>query len=541
MLLVSLLSIVFFAAFAQAESTVPEGTTEIRDAWYPTESPVYADNTGANKWQLVNGTYFDGAQGSTTQRTNSTGSVIVRKNVIPTDTENIFDISLKVRAQASWADALDATQARVQNGNSDTSSKVDYFKIRRTSPNDRLIYVYFVNAPDNTADSSLISGVHNGSYKIVYRKAFYVDPSITGQMFLYFRNPVIGMGDHGGQKQNIVGGSKYYIPIGTTMQNYDLLYHAAVAKTVTDVMGEHMQYVSGSVQYNTEIPGVSGRTSVSASGNTLTWQIEDDGTIPIGEDYKLVSDTVNGKTVFYREYDLVYKAHLDASSEGFQAGTTYATNQACTLQYCYDPRPLPEDSDYQDYERGNMSLDFPQPAVKGTLYNVQFKKVDESSGKALAGARFSLKGSYGVNEVTPYQSDYDLEAVSDEDGIVTFTHVPWGRYTMTETSPPYGYQTTYNGESWDLCYTTNPGILSPLNSEYLLKASQVGQDGLVSDASWPKAKITLRKEVDNADSILSETDRATEFPLSFKITIFRRSPLRMSTVTRCQRARSMHS
>lgn len=509
-------AVILAAAGIYADSAVPEGTAELRDAWYPTDSPVNAVSTAANRWQIVSGNYFDGRQGSTTEKRNSSGSVIVRKNVIPTDTENVFQVVLKIRAKASWADALDGTQARVQNGNSDKSSKVDYFNIRPTGTHSVKIYVYYVNAPDNTDENTVASGVQSGRYKVVYRKAYYVNPSISGKMFLYFRNPLIGMGNHGGQKQNITSSSRFYIPIGTTMESYDLLYHAAVAKNVTDVMGNGMQCIPGSVKYKTSIPGVSGKTAVTAGGNTLTWSIDDDGTIPVGEDYKLVKDVVNGKTTYYREYDLVYKVHLDTSAADFAAGKTYLTNQNATLRYTYDPRPEREDSDYQDYERGNLSLEFPQPAVKGTLYNLKLRKVDQKTGKPLAGAMFVLNGSYGVSEVTPSKSEYSLKGVTDENGYVTFENVPWGRYSLNETEAPYGYNKTYSGQSWNLCYTSNSGILTPQDDEYWLKDSQIGNDGKISNSPWVSAKLTIRKTIDNAEDVRSKKEKETAFDIVLK-------------------------
>ncbi|MDY5422672.1 SpaA isopeptide-forming pilin-related protein [Hornefia butyriciproducens] len=509
-------AVILAAAGIYADSAVPEGTAELRDAWYPTDSPVNAIGTAANRWQIVSGNYFDGKQGSTTEKRNSSGSVIVRKNVIPTDTENVFQVALKIRTKASWADALDGTQARVQNGNSDHSSKVDYFNVRPTSTHSVKIYVYYVNAPDNTSENAVASGVQSGRYKVVYRKAYYVNPSISGKMFLYFRNPLIGMGNHGGQKMNITSSSRFYIPIGTTMESYDLLYHAAVAKNVTDAMGNGMQYIPGSVKYKTSIPGVSGKTAVSAVGNTLTWSIDDDGTIPVGEDYKLVKDVVDGKTTYYREYDLVYKVHLDASAADFVAGKTYLTNQNATLRYTYDPRPEREDSDYQDYERGNLSLEFPQPTVKGTLYNLKLRKVDQKTGKPLAGATFTLNGSYGVSEVTPAKSDYSLNGVTDENGYLTFENVPWGRYSLNETEAPYGYNKTYSGQSWNLCYTSNFGILTPQDDEYWLKDSQVGNNGEISNSPWVSAKLTIQKTIDNAEDIRSVKERETAFDIVLK-------------------------
>lgn len=488
----------------------PEGTTVTRESWYPTVSGT------ANEWQIVKGDYRDGKNGASTQVTNKSGSVVIRKNVLPTSDENIFEIALKVRTQASWADLLDATSARVQNGNSDHSSKADYFNIKPTTAGSKKVTVYFMDAPSSVSENSL-----PGNYKIVYKKYYYIDPSISGQMFLYFNNPLLGIGDHGGQKQKVTDMSTYYIPVGTYMENYEQLHHSAVARTVTDTMGPGVSYVNGSIANATSVPGVNGLTRASVSGNTLTWTIDSDGTIPVGEDYKLIKDTKNGKTVYYREYDLTYKVHLDTSDPDFEPGKVYDTNKEAKLDYTYDPRPEKGESDYwNEFEESQSPMTFPVPSVKGTLYNLKFKKVDSETGKPLAGARFSLTGTYGASQisgVSAKNSSCSKTAVSSAEtsskGEVVFENVPWGTYTLKETEAPKGYDITFSDVTRKLCYTTSPELLDKVGDEYWLKSSQIGNNGIVTNKPWPKARVTLSKKITNYSDILSDKDRNSVFDL----------------------------
>lgn len=490
-------------------AAAPEGTTVTREPWYPSVSGT------ANEWQIVKGDYRDGKNGASTQVTNKSGSVVIRKNVLPTSDENIFEIALKVRTQASWADLLDATSARVQNGNSDNSSKADYFNIKPTAGS-RKVTVYFMDAPSSVSENSL-----PGNYKIVYKKYYYVDPSISGKMFLYFNNPLLGMGDHGGQKQNVTDMSTYYIPVGTYMENYEQLHHSAVARTVTDTMGPGVSYVNGSIANATSVPGVNGLTRASVSGNTLTWTIDSDGTIPVGEDYKLIKDTKNGKTVYYREYDLTYKVHLDTSDPDFEPGKVYDTNKEAKLDYTYDPRPEKGESDYwNEFEESQSPMTFPVPSVKGTLYNLKFKKVDSETGKPLAGARFSLTGTYGASQisgVSAKNSSCSKTAVSSAEtgskGEVVFENVPWGTYTLKETEAPKGYDITFSDVTRKLCYTTSPELLDKVGDEYWLKSSQIGNNGIVTNKPWPKARVTLSKKITNYSDIISDKDRNSVFDL----------------------------
>ncbi len=490
----------------------PDGTVTTREPWYPSVS------SSANDWQIVDGDYRDGKNGASTQVTNKSGSVVIRKNILPTADENIFEIALKVRTQVSWADVLDATSARIQNGKSDTSSKVHYFKIRSTSSTDKPVTVYFMNAPSSAPEDSLKPG---GKYEVVYKKTYYLDPANTGEWFLFFNNPLIGTGDHGGQKQKVEPGCSYYIPVGDYMTKYDLLHHAAVGRTVTDTMGSGVSYVNGSIANVTSVPGVSGLTKASVSGDTLTWTIDSDGTIPVGEDYKLIKDTKNGKTTFYREYDLTYKVHLDASDPDFEPGKIYAANKEAKLDYTYDPRPSKDDSDYWNvFEESQSPLTFPVPSVKGTLYNLKFSKVDSETGKALAGAKFSLTGSYGASQisgVSAAKSKYNETSVSsakaDSKGDVVFEDVPWGTYTLKETEAPKGYDITFSDITRKLCYTTTPEILDVQGSEYWLNSSQIGSSGIVTNKPWPKAKVTLSKDIINYSDILSDKDRSSAFDM----------------------------
>lgn len=488
----------------------PEGSTEIRDPWYPTVQ------SNANDWQLVDGDYRDGQNGATTQVTNKSKSVVIRKNVLPTATENIFTIAMKVRTQTSWADLLDATSVRIQNGNSDSSSKVHYFQIKKTGTNSIPVNVYFMNAPSSVNESSL-----PGNYKVVYRKTYYLDPSNAGNWFLYFNNPLIGMGDHGGQKQKVQPGVNYYIPIGTYMEKYNALHHAAVARKVTDTMGPGVSYVQGSARNYTQIPGVNGRTSVNVSGDTLTWNIDDDGTIPIGEDYKVVKDTLNGKTVYYREYDLLYDVHLDASDENFVPGKVYPTNKEAHLDYTYDPRPEKDESDYwNDFEESQSPLVFPVPSVKGTLYNLTFKKVDSKTGKPLAGAEFTLSGDYGAASVSgvtaakPNSTQTAISSAEEKDkGVVTFKNVPWGTYTLKETKAPRGWDITYKGMTRKLCWTTDKTLLEQKDNICWLKSAYIGENGVIKDEPWPEGTLTLKKNITNYEDILSQKDKDTKFDL----------------------------
>lgn len=488
-------------------ATMPEGTTTVRDSWYPS-----ASSDAKNNWQIVNGTYLDGQNGASTQESNTAGDVIVRKNVMPTDDENVFRIALKVKTKASWANVLDATTCWLQNGNSASSSQKHYFLISKPSSGGPYVKVT-VNFVDSVSPSV------NG--RIVYKKDFWVSMEkgdSQGNWFLYWGNPLLDNNNHSmGQKGVPADGSQYYVPIGQYMSSMDQLHHAAVAGTVTDIMGEGIEYVEDSIEYKTDIPGVNGLSDVTVSGNTLTWTIDSDGTIPVGQDYQLIKDTAGGKISYYREYDLVYKIHLDTTKLSFEPGREYDTNKKATLTYSYDPRPESDISDFQDYDRDMKSIDFPVPSVKGTLYGLSFTKTDEDTGEPLAGATFSLTGNYGVSTLgynTAAENDsVNITVTTDENGVAFINDLPWGVYTLKEESAPLGYDLTFSPETYTLCYTTDADLLEENGVRYKLKSSLIGNNGIITNKSWPSSELTLKKVVINADEIILEQDQNAEFPI----------------------------
>ena len=62
------------------------------------------------------------------------------------------------------------------------------------------------------------------------------------------------------------------------------------------------------------------------------------------------------------------------------------------------------------------------------VYNVQLRKTAEDGATPLAGAEFRLTGG-----------GFNLTATSGADGYVTFSGLPFGSYTVTETKAPSGY------------------------------------------------------------------------------------------------------
>ncbi len=556
-----------FAAGAIPDSydPVPDvpGMPERIDPWEPTQSPVNANDNGKNKWQIVDGDYFDENKGITTETCIDGYDIdwegnlhevkniaILRKTIIPTDDENIFKVVLKVRTLASWADILDATKLWFQNGNRTSSSKFVPLNFQPTSTQSCPVTVNFMAATTGMTEDQ----VENS--KLVYKKIYYADPSNSGMWYLYYRCPMINLGTHSAksQSQKIVPGIVVYVPVGSEQTMFDQLNHAVVANNVVDIMGPGMTYVDSSAEYMTSVPDATGTMTKATTvtqdlaNNKITWNIDSDKTIRIGQNYKLVLDgyiNSSGQVVadaetspyspdalprYYREYDLVYKVHLDTSVEGFDVSGVYDTNTSATLNYSYDPRPETSWTDYPDDQEkleDGTGL-FPVPQVKGTLYNLQFQKVDSKTGKPLNGAEFKLDWGYGVSGLSYIKSTLmanktgtltaTSKTVDGVKGIVQFENLPWGSYDLEETVAPKGHYIDYDGVTIEPINVTNhPELVTARDDgEYDVNITEFIENGKVKNPPLDGATITIRKAIDNADDMQGTDAGSTTFDISMK-------------------------
>lgn len=71
--------------------------------------------------------------------------------------------------------------------------------------------------------------------------------------------------------------------------------------------------------------------------------------------------------------------------------------------------------------------------VTSTTGSIQLTKDDGADGKKLAGAEFVLKDKKGNVVVVEGK---EVKGVSDENGIITWNHIPYGEYQLVETKAP---------------------------------------------------------------------------------------------------------
>lgn len=441
-----------------------------------------AGGDGGNSWQIVSGEYdathqtSQGLSDSDLGKCNFAASddgedgsqVHVTKTVEPTGVEVEFIVHLSVDTSA-------------------TSKKVTDF------------YTFFTNAPYEGTTSNMYDGkVEPGG--VTAKEAGTMGVSVSGTT----KNKNQGVFDiydpqkhliaksvtlYWDQANNItillnvgklLGTGDLYVAMGLgvkkdttndlylSQEAYDKIKEAIQGETnwgdptrlasVTDVMGDEVEYIGGA-------SADGGTTTYDDSSRKLTWNpqysnnytevFEESKTVTETNEYDAVTKvTITQRKWLYGAASLTYRVRLNTQASGFVSSydpnsvtNPYLTNNNATLNYSYSV------DGGQTYNPG--SVDFPQPQVKGVRYDLNLLKTNEIQ-TPLAGATFKLTRAW-TDSFGRSHTDLILDdLVSDSDGLVTATSLPWGTYTLTEIAAPSGhtmcddYSVTFN-----LSYTTN--------------------------------------------------------------------------------------
>ena len=431
--------------------------------------------SAANDWQIVSGGYEGNSSDYKTETDDNDAmtAACMQKNVVPTDTENEFlvyvsiDKKLSVEELFTVADFAVTTSNGYTAGDITTTKRGNFSTLSADEDDGTSLFSFTFELYSGTSSSApgvliteftvtkyastsvsnngtviLIMGTLDGStyYYVVGNGVSLKDANSDGvTLQLYAGN--IDFGGIYGETNGIVG---------VALNNF------------TDTMGENIKIKS--------IESADG--SVTWNESSLTWTPEANDSAEV--EYDIGTDYYYG--AYHNIAQLVYRISLDldpGDSSGLSydaADETFETNSSASLDYAYQYYTVTTAADYdEDNVTGTYegTIEPETPVVRGMLYDLQLLKTDED-GEALSGATFTLykwvtETDEDGNETTELEvvTDDDgntVTATSDADGLVTFTNLSWGTYSVTETEEPFGY-TAADGSSdsatYELCYTTN--------------------------------------------------------------------------------------
>ena len=206
------------------------------------------------------------------------------------------------------------------------------------------------------------------------------------------------------------------------------------AWTVTDKMGDRIQFVSGA-----NVDGENQAKIYDSKSNSIVWRLPMD--VP----------TIDGE---WHTYTMTYRVRLNNVGDDFDTQKNYLTNGETKLEYSFfktqtingveQKGPTDENGNFVYDENGNVNkgmeawtenqvLYFKVPAVKGYQAKLDFTKVGSDNGQALTGAQFTLADN---SDAIAWTDSTD----SGNDGKVAFANIPSGyTYTLTETVAPDNY------------------------------------------------------------------------------------------------------
>lgn len=463
------------AGEGETGGTTASGTLE--------EGNIPDQNAAKNKWQIVDGQY----KGNETENkeVSEDGELRLQKNVVATDVENEFLVYLSVDVKQMFREYFEMAQYMATTSNnyhgeqpgsvvSAMTGNINVTVVKgevqgwRNAP-------FTIQDPDGKvlAEDVILSWDQANNTTMCVK--------VTEQKWILLSLAVKN------DKENVVRLSEDAMELIK-----EEISSAAQITNITDIMGDYIEYV--------ETVASDGTTTFDEVSNTLTWTPKLKQDVETEETTEEIGSGLDSETVTttwsLNVAELIYKVRLDVTKDGFNSCAdnmysdlgdpeTYAVNTEATIHY--------GEGDTEE---------FPVPYVRGTLYDIEFQKVD-NEGKPLSGAEFTITGNY-------FGENIRETAESGEDGYVKFRNLPWGKYTLTESDPPVGYESSYEGQTLELCYTTAPDDLerdhdgwhdadeSTDISNYLLKSNKIGNGGKIVNTY---KGITPGPDPDNPSSI----------------------------------------
>ncbi len=425
----------------------------------------------ANEWQIVSQNYAQVASEDKIYTYSDNNAVRLQKAVIPTGTENSFQIYLNVEPQMSWQEFLEdlgnyATHNKASSFNPSSGctkllSQEEYDLLSEQKKSEYAAFlvrytmgskVYTVLRYGNFYGSSKeqIQAVSNGSYAFESEK-FNVSGLLRGVDW-----PGLIRAAHEGASDLVLDvNANDLLPMFTFAED------VVRPKQVTDPMGEHISY-TGMISYD----GGSYVVPGADNAQTLTWTLP---TIAYSEllddamsDHVVTAVLDGKKTMYYTNVlQMRYAVSLNVAEEGFHSAAPLTaspqeaicdTNGETILSYLIG-------------DTAAHRAEFPIPQVRGLLYDISFLKIDADRKRLLEGAVFGLFEADGITPVQRNGTDYTVTTTRDGKG--SFVNLPCGQYVLRELSAPRGYSAISDEYPFTLCYTMDRAHLERDASPYL--------------------------------------------------------------------------
>ena len=411
--------------------------------------------SGANEWQIVSGQYQGNTDKSTdvpSDQVSSNEYVRVQKSVVPTGKENEFKVYLSIDKVNDELTEIYNADFLTENNNSSGSTvgetalvngqiAIEVNQDGSGGHKDPFWYKYKIKDTDGVIHES--EPIFMGYCKQRVKSIFLTPDAQQNSTSLCAWNEQDGNGTGQSKESPAIlfvdmNEPGYEEVFGTTNTTISL-------GKVSDPMGDHIvfgQTVEG--DYTGEAPKAD-------SNGVLNWT----------PDEKADANDDDGDGWIENVAELVYTITLDVTDEGFvscglDGNGTPAGSNAChvptngkaTLSYTVTTTTTTGGGSTSDPVNG--SIDFPSPVVKGLLYDLKLKKVNED-GEGLAGAKFKLMNTDGTKVVRD-------EAEVNENGYLEFSGLPHGNYVLVETQKPEGHDFPDDNPEGEtpvtLCYTT---------------------------------------------------------------------------------------
>ncbi|MBS5594149.1 MAG: hypothetical protein KHX08_01805 [Clostridiales bacterium] len=404
----------------------------------PTVSGPFLPTSGKNAWQIVKRPYKGNGYKTQVGFPEGRPDVWLTKTIVPTDTENKFKVCLSISKRASWEQLLQKASFIITTSNHYHNYNIGEEVHGGIKGRHGEIW------PDPGAGgrtyTATVTFYRNGRKVDTKTQKYYGDvPNANnGTGFIN----IDGVCFVACKSVNLAGNDLRFDVNLDAMEGagiHYLLFPVKLEEVVEEKLNKYLPCSGGDEYVNGTFNGTAGTTS---------WQITEKPGVPQTTHEERGSMT----GVYENVAELVYPVKLDVGQGGFNScgenmkssdrdPESYLAAKSSLLTYSYV-----KGQGQASFPKDRRQAPFPQPAVRGLLYDLNLQKVDKKF-KPLTGARFKITG--------PKEAQIDV----DTKGKASALNLPAGTYTATETVSPEVFPYTYKPGAdvvFPLCYTDDP-------------------------------------------------------------------------------------